>query len=327
MMINDKPVTSLTEAELSALVDNEPERKTLEYKRELPGNSEKDRKEFLYDASSFANTRGGYLSGPKGGRYLRCSGAVRRFGNCAAASWKYDSFETSFFYFVKEIDLGSVLNAATDRTALEHLDGKVTAAEERLRLLTLRRDRTFELLDEPTTSTSYIRERLADCETQILATEAILETLAGERFALLEHPAISSTELQGQIAALKELAGVEAFDHRVRLATKLHEAIGSLRLATEGRRPKLANTRKFLEENEADASYRETLLTYMAESDAQVGLNNPTFTVQFASGLSRTLVVNPSDPTRYVQEAVVEADGNAVVTRPNGWAWTWPPTS
>ena len=57
-----KPVSRLTEADLLALIsDKEPEGKTLEYKRELPGKADGDRKEFLYDASSLANTRGGDL--------------------------------------------------------------------------------------------------------------------------------------------------------------------------------------------------------------------------------------------------------------------------
>ncbi len=37
------------------------EGKTVDYKRDLPGNSENEKKEFLYDASSFANTVGGDL--------------------------------------------------------------------------------------------------------------------------------------------------------------------------------------------------------------------------------------------------------------------------
>jgi predicted HTH transcriptional regulator len=37
------------------------EGKTVDYKRDLPGNSENEKKEFLYDVSSFANTVGGDL--------------------------------------------------------------------------------------------------------------------------------------------------------------------------------------------------------------------------------------------------------------------------
>jgi predicted HTH transcriptional regulator len=44
------------------LLDNQvPEGKSLEYKQTLPAASDSDRKEFLADASSFANAAGGHL--------------------------------------------------------------------------------------------------------------------------------------------------------------------------------------------------------------------------------------------------------------------------
>jgi hypothetical protein len=50
----------ITEADLQNLIDNTVlERKTLEYKRILPGNSDGDKKEFLSDIVSFANAIGG----------------------------------------------------------------------------------------------------------------------------------------------------------------------------------------------------------------------------------------------------------------------------
>lgn len=61
-MLFHKPLEEITANDLQALIDNQvAERRTIEYKRDLPGNSYKDRKEFLADVSSFANTAGGYL--------------------------------------------------------------------------------------------------------------------------------------------------------------------------------------------------------------------------------------------------------------------------
>ena len=57
-----KPLESVTEADLQALIANAvPEGKTIEYKQALPGNADADKKEFLADVSSFANTTGGDL--------------------------------------------------------------------------------------------------------------------------------------------------------------------------------------------------------------------------------------------------------------------------
>src|SRR5438094_932364 len=57
-----KQRADITEDDNRALIANAvPEGKTIEYKRELPGNSDGDKKEFLADVSSFANTSGGDL--------------------------------------------------------------------------------------------------------------------------------------------------------------------------------------------------------------------------------------------------------------------------
>ena len=58
-MIN-KDIEQITKYDLQALLDNEViERKTIEYKQTLPGNPDKEKKEFLADVSSFANASGG----------------------------------------------------------------------------------------------------------------------------------------------------------------------------------------------------------------------------------------------------------------------------
>ena len=50
----------IAKSDIEALIANGvAERRTLDFKRETPGNSEKDRKEFLADVTSFANAQGG----------------------------------------------------------------------------------------------------------------------------------------------------------------------------------------------------------------------------------------------------------------------------
>src|SRR6266581_1300599 len=58
----EKPLEDIAEADLIALIDaHTPELRTLEYKQCLPGTADDKRKEFLADASSFANCVGGHL--------------------------------------------------------------------------------------------------------------------------------------------------------------------------------------------------------------------------------------------------------------------------
>ena len=62
MTIFDKPLPNIDEDDILALISNKTEeQKTLDYKLKLPTNSDKDKKDFLADITSFANTGGGYL--------------------------------------------------------------------------------------------------------------------------------------------------------------------------------------------------------------------------------------------------------------------------
>jgi len=57
-----KPVDEINKSDIETLVDlKTAERRTLDYKELLPGNTDEEKKEFLYDASSFANAAGGDL--------------------------------------------------------------------------------------------------------------------------------------------------------------------------------------------------------------------------------------------------------------------------
>jgi hypothetical protein len=52
----NKPLDAIGGTDLQALVDNQVrEIKTIDYKVALPGNSDADKKEFLYDVSSLAD--------------------------------------------------------------------------------------------------------------------------------------------------------------------------------------------------------------------------------------------------------------------------------
>lgn len=62
MLLNGKATSDLEESDLLALIAREePERKTLEYKRDLPGRTDREKREFLADVCSFANASGGFL--------------------------------------------------------------------------------------------------------------------------------------------------------------------------------------------------------------------------------------------------------------------------
>jgi hypothetical protein len=62
MFTFSKPLDEITEGDLQRLVeDHVEENRQLEYKRELPGTSDADKKEFVRDVVSFANSAGGHI--------------------------------------------------------------------------------------------------------------------------------------------------------------------------------------------------------------------------------------------------------------------------
>src|SRR5437899_4282702 len=62
MSLTGKLISQIRESDLITLIDDgEPEGKMIDYKRDRVGQADGDKKEFLYDVSSFANTAGGYL--------------------------------------------------------------------------------------------------------------------------------------------------------------------------------------------------------------------------------------------------------------------------
>ena len=62
MPFGQKSPTQIKKADLQGLIDTKAsEGKDIDYKLMLPGKADGERREFLYDVSSFANTAGGYL--------------------------------------------------------------------------------------------------------------------------------------------------------------------------------------------------------------------------------------------------------------------------
>src|SRR5579862_9215117 len=62
MNLDSKPLADITGVDIQALLDGQiAEGKRLDYKRDLPGSKDSDKKEFLFDVSSFANASGGHL--------------------------------------------------------------------------------------------------------------------------------------------------------------------------------------------------------------------------------------------------------------------------
>ncbi|CAJ2376378.1 MAG: ATP-binding protein [Arenicellales bacterium IbO2] len=89
----DKPIEKIEFSDLEKLLENSvAESRTIEYKRELPGVLDSDKKEFLADVSAFANTLGGdllYGISEKGGVPASIGGV--KIADADAEKQKYES--------------------------------------------------------------------------------------------------------------------------------------------------------------------------------------------------------------------------------------------
>ena len=89
----DKPIEKIEFSDLEKLLENSvAESRTIEYKRELPGGTGSDKKEFLADVSAFANTLGGdllYGISEKGGVPVAIGGV--KIADADAEKQKYES--------------------------------------------------------------------------------------------------------------------------------------------------------------------------------------------------------------------------------------------
>ncbi|WP_181166701.1 hypothetical protein, partial [Mesorhizobium sp. B2-5-4] len=224
--------------------------------------------------------------------------------------WKYSDFETSFLYFVKEIDLTATLKAAAENSERASLEQQVSAIEEKLLQLRAKRERIFELLTEPGASMAFIRSKLDECERQIADEEQLASDVRMQMSTAQAMPVITASELRSLIEAVQDMSAPDIFDRRAVVANRLRMVITSLRMAVDGTRPKIQRIRDFLESENVDPSERRQLLDHIERTNIEAKRYNRSFTVVLADGISRRIVLNNDDPTDFVAEVTVDASGN-----------------
>lgn len=262
---------------------------------------------------------------PKGSQALKCTNAVRGLG-CESISWRYSDFETSFLYFVKEIDLTATLKAAAERSERATVEQQITVIEEKIRQLTAKRERIFELLTEPGSSTAFIKGKLDECEASIATEEAQIAQLRDQRSMADMLPTISADELRSLIASVQDMSAPDIFERRAAVANRLSILVTSLRIAADGRRPKMKGIRTFLESQELNPDERDRLIDHIEKTNKQAQRYSRSFNVMLADGVSRFVVVKSDDPTDIVAEVLIDKDGEISGSdrgMPIGWFDGW----
>jgi DNA invertase Pin-like site-specific DNA recombinase len=245
---------------------------------------------------------------PKGTQALKCTNAVRKLG-CESTSWKYSDFETSFLYFVREIDLTATVRAAAENSERASIEQQIAAIEEKIRQLKAKRERIFELLAEPGSSTPFIKGKLDECEASIVAEETQITHLSEQRAMADIIPDITAAELRSLIEAVQDMSAPDIFDRRAAIAKRLRTLITSLRVAAQGKRPKVKRIRDFLEGENLDPDYCRKMLDLIQQSDVEGQRYNRSFSVVLADGVSRHVIVKNDNPTDFIAEVLIDKDG------------------
>lgn len=251
-------------------------------------------------------------SGPKGGRYLRCSAGVRGMG-CTTKGWRYDDFERSFLYLAREVDLAAIMSAEADDIVAREREQRLAALKEKSASLELQRDRLIELSADPTVGIDFIRSRLANAQTELATAAAEIERLEGEAATAATRVPLEKEDLRQLIEQHGKLTGSDAYDHRVRLAARLRSVVKHLKVSTEGDRPRVTKTLAALEDETSDPAFAAAVAQHIAKVSSDMQRFNPGFQVSFVGGVTRQATVSLDDPMHYVVEALIKPDVGAKV--------------
>lgn len=186
------------------------------------------------------------------------------------------------------------------------MEQKIAVHEEKLAQLTSKRERIFAMLDEPGLSTSFVRDKLEECESEIAAQRALIGELRSQVTAN-PLPAITAAELQTLIMGIQDMSAPDIFERRAAVANRLREIVTHLSLEVEGPRPRQASVAELL--TDVDPAERLRLLDQIEQSNTEAKRYNRSFTVVMADGTSRRVILNNDDPTDFVAEVLIDKSG------------------
>jgi DNA invertase Pin-like site-specific DNA recombinase len=232
-------------------------------------------------------------SGPKGGKYLRCSGAMNGSG-CSGTSWRYADFETSFLFFCSEVNLKEILEASGRREAALGLQEKVRQMEELREAKVQERERIFALTRQDGVAIDYISGKLnaVTAELRDIQNE-ITELSQSMTLAESDNP-LTDEDIEDSLRLLIEAPEVERAKVRARVHARLLRIIDSLYLAPAGDSPKKEVILKQLVEG-FDA---ERVSQFVATAN-DLFLDAKKFQVSFVGGMHRLVVVDPNEPKKF----------------------------
>jgi DNA invertase Pin-like site-specific DNA recombinase len=242
---------------------------------------------------------------PKGGTYLRCSTSLQG-GQCISKSWKYDDFENSFFSFVREIDLQSIVAGSMHATQKLKLREQELILEEKLNDLVVQRDNIISMDLSGEDARKYVSLKIDEITKEIGSVEERLLRCANEAKLLSDPTPRSEQSIAQQVKILREFGREQNFERRSRVSAKLKTLVSRIDLSTVGNEPGLKKSMDFVDENEADPVAASKLKEAITNSHFDSGKHNPYFMVTFFDQKMRLVIPSKGNPS--VFHTIVNVD-------------------
>jgi DNA invertase Pin-like site-specific DNA recombinase len=222
---------------------------------------------------------------PKGQAYLMCSNALRNLGCEMTARWRYDQFEATFLSFVEKLDLASIVSSSERTSRRSELALQLDAVKGRIKVIEEELRRAFETsMKMADFNSDFLAERIKKGEQERAEAKNLGQQLIHEISIL--QTTLTYYQHPDQVAQLIERVrssrGGDVYKLRAQIASRLQSLIQELRMTID--------------------------------PDVQ------RFEVVFADGQSMTLLVDPDNPTKFVQKVsgkapvfeLVKPDGELV---------------
>ncbi|MDX0162455.1 recombinase family protein [Sinorhizobium meliloti] len=240
---------------------------------------------------------------PRGGVYLRCDSA-RRGNDCQASAWPLAHFENAFLYFVRELDLPTLLSSERKQQELRQIEGRLALKQADLEKQKQLRENVFALLESPSVSHAFVSQKLDDATVTIGKTEseiaALKELIVGYRIT----SARTELDIKSTISSLLS-EGNEHFDNRVKVADWIRMNVKSLQVYSDGMDGPADRIAELRAEVDSTLDLRALAIVDSIASEARRKGALTTdfdrrFVASFDHGGFRSVRVDRDDPTKHV---------------------------
>jgi len=243
--------------------------------------------------------------GKKGGQRLICDGFMRGLGCPASYGWSYKDFETSFLYFVKEINLNELFQSETNAFRLNELNNKLLSYEGEIHDMEERRERTYNLLTRSKFPGQTLEAKYAELEAGIDTLQTVYKTLTEERDAILVAKLNTDESQQHLVSIVESIQRSDTndnYDGRTRLASMLSSIVETIQVFPAGRLWPLKQVAEF-RRNMIEAGDDIERVDHYINNFINAGLKRPrqhrSFSVIFKDQTIRIVWPNADDPTKY----------------------------